>query len=94
MTVRSSSISGVGAALSVMSLLVLAGWWIRTYRRRGRSTGAESPPNDDVPAEPRDDGEVGPLEDTLAEDEAVHGGGTLRGATVDRPVPGDEGIDG
>jgi len=33
-TVRSSSISGVGAALSVLSILVLAAWWIRTHRAR------------------------------------------------------------
>lgn len=34
--VTSSSISGVGAALSVVSLLVLLGWWLLTVRRRRR----------------------------------------------------------
>lgn len=38
-TVRSSSISGVGAVLSVMSLLVLALWWIRSHRRRSSPSG-------------------------------------------------------
>lgn len=37
-TVRSSSVSGVGAALSIISLIVLGVWWIRTFRRR-RDTG-------------------------------------------------------
>lgn len=35
-TVRSSSISGVGAALSIISLIVLALWWVHTLRRRHR----------------------------------------------------------
>lgn len=34
--VRSTAISGVGAALSVLSLLVLVAWWARTHRRRRR----------------------------------------------------------
>ncbi|MEZ5237696.1 MAG: DUF6049 family protein [Microthrixaceae bacterium] len=39
-TVRSSSISGVGAVLSVVSLLVLAIWWLRTHlQRRGTGVG-------------------------------------------------------
>jgi hypothetical protein len=42
-TVRSSSISGVGAALSVISLLFLAGWWIRTHRRRSRQASTGEP---------------------------------------------------
>jgi hypothetical protein len=33
-TVRSASISGVGAVLSIVSLLVLGSWWILTFRRR------------------------------------------------------------
>ncbi len=36
-TVRSSSVSGVGAALSVVSLCFLGLWWIHTHRRRRRS---------------------------------------------------------
>lgn len=32
--VTSSTISGVGATLSVLSLLVLAGWWVLSVRRR------------------------------------------------------------
>lgn len=34
-TVRSSSISGVGAVLSIISLVVLGLWWVLTLRRRG-----------------------------------------------------------
>lgn len=34
--VTSSTISGVGAALSIISLLVLAWWWLATVRRRNR----------------------------------------------------------
>ncbi len=34
--VTSSTISGVGAALSVISLLVLGWWWLATVRRRNR----------------------------------------------------------
>jgi len=34
--VTSSTISGVGAALSIISLLVLGWWWLATVRRRGR----------------------------------------------------------
>lgn len=36
-TVRSSSISGVGAALSILSLAFLGFWWLRTHRRKRRS---------------------------------------------------------
>lgn len=35
--VSSSTISGVGAALSVLSLLFLAGWWLLTVRRSRRT---------------------------------------------------------
>ncbi|MCZ7627761.1 MAG: DUF6049 family protein [Microthrixaceae bacterium] len=44
--VRSSSVSGVGAALSIISLGVLGMWWILTFRRRrndGPVDGAEGP---------------------------------------------------
>ncbi len=44
-TVRSWSISGVGAALSIASLAVLAVWWIRTLRRRRRPEQAGSDPH-------------------------------------------------
>ena len=40
-TVRSSSISGVGAALSVLSVLVLALWWTRTFRARRSTVAAQ-----------------------------------------------------
>jgi hypothetical protein len=39
-TVRSSSISGVGAGLSVISLCFLAFWWVHTHRRRRRERRA------------------------------------------------------
>ncbi len=35
--VRSTAISGVGAALSVVSILFLLGWWIHTARRKRRA---------------------------------------------------------
>jgi Na+-transporting methylmalonyl-CoA/oxaloacetate decarboxylase gamma subunit len=38
--VTSSRISGVGAVLSVLSILVLAGWWILTVRRSRRERRA------------------------------------------------------
>ena len=34
--VRSTAISGVGAALSIISVLFLVGWWFRTHRRKRR----------------------------------------------------------
>ncbi len=34
--VRSTAISGVGAALSIISVLFLIGWWFRTHRRKRR----------------------------------------------------------
>jgi hypothetical protein len=33
-TIRSAAFSGLGVVLSLLSLLVLAGWWIRTHRKR------------------------------------------------------------
>lgn len=36
LTIRSAAFSGVGVALSIASLLVLAAWWIRTHRRNKR----------------------------------------------------------
>ncbi len=41
--VRSSSISGVGAALSVLSLLFLLLWWFRTHRRSRSEAAAGHP---------------------------------------------------
>lgn len=46
--VRSSSISGVGAVLSIISLAVLALWWIRTFLKRRNTPDArleETGPN-------------------------------------------------
>jgi len=40
--VSSSTISGVGAALSILSLLFLAGWWLLTIHRDRRSRRANS----------------------------------------------------
>lgn len=34
--VRSTAISGVGAALSIVSVVFLVGWWVRTHRRKRR----------------------------------------------------------
>jgi hypothetical protein len=52
--VRSTAISGVGAALSIVSILFLCGWWLRTRRRnrrdRARDTGAH--PSVEAPKEP------------------------------------------
>jgi hypothetical protein len=67
-TVRSSSISGVGAALSALSLAVLAAWWIRTHRGRARSTDDDPSAPEDSPDAP--DGTVG--EDAHGE-EGTHG---------------------
>ncbi|HTO00409.1 MAG TPA: DUF6049 family protein, partial [Microthrixaceae bacterium] len=40
--VRSTSISGVGSALSIISITFLLVWWIRTMRRRRREAARES----------------------------------------------------
>jgi hypothetical protein len=56
--VRSTAISGVGAALSVLSVTFLVGWWILTHRRNrrraARSTGRHpvSGPAPDDPGTP------------------------------------------
>ncbi len=52
--VRSTAISGVGAALSILSIIFLLGWWLRTTRRNRRE-GARSNgthPSAEAPAEP------------------------------------------
>lgn len=67
--VTSSRISGVGAVLSVLSLLVLAGWWISTWRRSRRErTGADADLRDGG------DGATGPEGEPVA----VTGGGRPR----------------
>jgi hypothetical protein len=52
--VRSTAISGVGAALSIVSILFLLGWWLRTRRRhrRERARDAGAHPSLDTPVEP------------------------------------------
>lgn len=68
--VTSSRISGVGAALSVVSLVFLVLWWIRTHRRRRRDrtrTSGRHPSDDggatdgDDPPDGADRGPVGPV---------------------------------
>lgn len=36
-TIRSAAFSGLGVVLSLVSLAVLAGWWIQTHRKRSRN---------------------------------------------------------
>jgi hypothetical protein len=52
--VTSSTISGVGAALSVLSLLFLAGWWFVTIRR-DRRRRRDAPSDGDAPDGTPDD---------------------------------------
>ena len=40
--VRSTAVSGVGAALSILSILFLAGWWLHTHRRARRQQAGAS----------------------------------------------------
>jgi hypothetical protein len=47
--VQSTAVSGVGAALSIVSVLFLLGWWIHTHRRgrrRAAATGGAHPTSD------------------------------------------------
>lgn len=50
--VRSTAISGVGAALSIVSALFLLGWWFRTMRRRRRERARDggSHPSGEAPS--------------------------------------------
>ena len=57
-TVRSSSISGVGAALSALSIVVLAVWWIRTHRSR-RGDADATPGTGGDAQDPSEDGSGG-----------------------------------
>jgi hypothetical protein len=52
--VRSTAISGVGAALSIVSVLFLLGWWVRTLRRNRRRGAREggTHPSSDAPERP------------------------------------------
>lgn len=51
--VRSTAISGVGAVLSVLSILFLIGWWLRTLRRTRRDAARINHPGGS-PATPTD----------------------------------------
>lgn len=59
--VRSTAISGVGAALSAVSVLFLLGWWFNTVRRRqrGRARDRRAHPSEEAPAEPVTTGRLG-----------------------------------
>jgi hypothetical protein len=59
--VSASTISGVGAALSVISLLFLAGWWLRTARgrRRGGARNRGTHPSTDTRPGPAPDTDTG-----------------------------------
>lgn len=49
--VRSTAVSGVGAALSIISVIFLAGWWLHTHRRSRRQDAEQAAAEQD-PAEP------------------------------------------
>jgi len=59
--VRSTAISGVGAALSAVSVLFLLGWWFNTMRRRQRDRARDRRvhPSEEAPAEPVPTGRLG-----------------------------------
>jgi hypothetical protein len=69
--VQASTISGVGAALSVASLTVLAWWWLVTVRRRrrhtvrddGRHPSATSDPGEGSAPDPTDRAPTPPSSD-------------------------------
>ncbi len=61
--VQATRFSGVGAALSVLSLLVLAWWWLTTARRRRRRSsrdGGPHPSRSVTSPDPGEDGSVTP----------------------------------
>jgi hypothetical protein len=68
--VAASTISGVGAALSVLSLLFLAGWWLRTNRRRRRAAARSIGAHPTVAA-PGEDGVGAPGAGTAPEPATV-----------------------
>jgi len=78
--VRSTAISGVGAALSIVSIAFLLGWWIHTHRRKRReeSRAAGAHPCQGDPA--ADDAPVGP---------AATGAGTTDSPATDPTGPTD-----
>ena len=82
--VRSTAVSGVGAALSILSILVLAGWWLHTNRRARREragTSPAQPSGDDDPGTGAPDTGDGPAttddttDDTTGETTSVGAGG-------------------
>ncbi|MHB1140025.1 MAG: DUF6049 family protein, partial [Microthrixaceae bacterium] len=78
--VRSTAISGVGAALSVVSVVFLVLWWIHTHRRRRREqarangshpAGGAPPPRDPSrPSQPSDPSDPSDDHDDDHDDEA------------------------
>lgn len=89
--VRSTAISGVGAALSIVSVLFLMAWWFRTMRRgrreRARTTGSH--PASSASTTP--DGEPGAAAGDASVDETVVG--AADGAPP-RPPPADRLVGG
>jgi hypothetical protein len=60
--VQASTISGVGAALSIASLAVLAWWWLVTVRRRRRHTVRDDGRHPSAASDPGDGSGTGPTE--------------------------------
>lgn len=53
--IRSTAISGLGLAISIIALAVLGGWWVRTIRRVRRNRAAATVPDNADPGVPRTD---------------------------------------